>query len=147
MPWVNQELCESCGVCVEECPVGAIRLVDDGPAAIDEASCIRCGRCHDACPHDAVRHDGERIPREVAANLEWVRGLLDHFEEPSERAAFMDRMARFFKKQKKVTEQTLAAIQAAGADPANAISAAVRSLTPPGQAPIDSRHATGQGKS
>ncbi len=131
MPWVKQELCVGCGVCIDECPVGAIRLDGSDVAAIDEAQCIRCGRCHDVCPQDAVRHDGERIPQEVAANLEWVRGLLDHFQEPSERAAFMGRMVRFFNKQKKVTERTLAAIQAAGDDPANGMDAAIRSLSAP----------------
>ena len=129
MPWVNEELCEGCGVCVEECPVGAIHLDGGGAAVIDEAACIRCARCHDVCPHDAVRHDSERIPREVAANLEWVRGLLGHFTAPSERAAFMGRMMRFFSKQKKVTEQTLAAIKAAGDRPLEGINAAIRSLS------------------
>jgi len=131
MPWVNQEMCESCGVCVEECPVGAIRLDSDDVASIDEAACVRCGRCHDVCPHDAVRHDGERIPLDVAANLQWVRGLLDHFEEPSERAAFMDRIGRYFNKQKKVIEQTLAVIAAEGEDPDRKFDAAIRSLLEP----------------
>jgi ferredoxin len=118
-------------VCVAECPVGAIKLGSDDTAAIDEVECIRCGRCHDVCPEEAVRHDGERIPQEVAANLEWVRRLLKHFGEASERAAFIDRMVRFFNKQKKVTEQTLAAIEAAGDDPAHGIDAAIRSLAKP----------------
>ena len=131
MPWVKQELCVGCGVCIDECPVGAIRLDGSDVGALDEAPFIPCGRCHDGCPHDAGRHDGERIPQEVAANLEWVRGLLDHFQEPSERAAFMGRMVRFFNKQKKVTERTLAAIQAAGDDPANGLDAAIRSLSAP----------------
>jgi len=130
MPWVNQEMCSGCGVCVDECPVGAIRLDGSDVAAIDEAECIRCGRCHDVCPQDAVRHDSERIPQEVTANLEWVRGLLDHFQEPSQRTAFIARMVRFFHKQRKVTERTLAAIEAAGDDPAAGIDAAIRSLSP-----------------
>jgi len=128
MPWVNQEMCEGCGVCVEECPVGAIQVDGDAIAAIDEAACVRCGRCHDVCPHDAVRHDGERIPQEVAANLQWVRGLLDHFDEPSERAAFMNRIQRYFSKQKKVIEQTLGVTAAASDDPATELDAAIRSL-------------------
>ena len=131
MPWVNQDLCVGCGVCVPECPVGAIELGSDGTAAIDEAECIRCGRCHDVCPEDAVRHDSERIPQEVAANLQWVRRLLSHFAEPSERAAFMDRVVRFFMKEEKVIEQTLAAVRAAGDDPAKEMDAAIRSLSEP----------------
>jgi ferredoxin len=133
MPWISEELCEGCGACVAECPVGAIHLAGSGTAVLDEAACIRCGRCHDVCPYDAVRHDGERIPQEVAANLQWVRGLLGHFGEPSERTAFMDRMVRFFNKQKKVCERTLAAIEAAAADPAEGIDAAIEALSQPQQ--------------
>ena len=66
MPWIKQDMCTGCSVCVNECPVGAIELTGDGFAEIDEAECIRCGRCHDVCPQEAVRHDGERIPQEVA---------------------------------------------------------------------------------
>lgn len=131
MPWVNEEMCTGCGVCVDECPVGAIRLGASDTAAIDEAECIRCGRCHDVCPQEAVRHDSERIPREVAANLEWVRGLLHHFQEPSERTAFMDRIARFYKKERKVTEQTLAAVESAREDPAGQLGVALRLLLEP----------------
>jgi ferredoxin len=131
MPWVKQDLCVGCGVCVEACPVGAVQMEDGGPAAINEAECIRCGRCHDVCPEGAVRHDSERIPQEVEANLQWVRRLLRHFDGPPERAAFMARMVRFFNKQKKVTEQTLAAIEAAGDDPAAGIDAAVQALSQP----------------
>lgn len=131
MPWVKQDLCVGCGVCVEECPVGAVQLEGGGPAAINEAECIRCGRCHDVCPEDAVRHDSERIPQEIGANLQWVRRLLRHFEEPPERAAFIGRMVRFFNKQKKVTEQTLAAIKAAGDNPARGIDAAIQALSQP----------------
>ena len=129
MPWVNQELCNGCGACVEECPVDAIRLDGDGTAAIDESECIRCGRCHDVCPQEAVRHDGERIPQEVAENLRWVRKLLGHFDRAEDRSAFMERMSRFFEKQKKVSERTLATIAGAGDSPTEHIDAAIRKLS------------------
>jgi len=29
MPWVNEEMCVGCGVCVDDCPVGAITLKED----------------------------------------------------------------------------------------------------------------------
>jgi len=128
MPWIRHEMCTGCSLCVKECPVDAIALNVDGLAELDEAECIRCGRCHDVCPQDAVRHDGERIPQEVAENLRWVRRLLRHFHEPKEQSAFMERMVRFFNKQKKVSERTLAAIADATNDPAVDIDAAIRDL-------------------
>ena len=129
MPWITQETCTGCSLCIKECPVDAIALSAEGLAKIDEAECIRCGRCHDACPQNAVRHDGERIPQEVAANLQWVRRLLGHFHEPTEQSAFMERMTRFFKKQKKVSERTLAVIAEAAGDPGETIDAAIWELS------------------
>jgi len=106
MPWVNEEMCVGCGVCVEECPVEAISMVEE-TACIDDEKCIRCGRCHDACPEEAVRHDGERIPQEIEANLDWTRRLLEHFETAEEKRELIQRMKRYFAKEKKVAEQTI----------------------------------------
>ena len=107
MPWIRTEDCVACGVCVEECPVGAISM--NGQAAvIDEKACIRCGKCHDICPREAVRHDSERIPAEVAANVAWTKDLLRHFESPEDRRGLIDRMKRYLAKERKVAEQSIA---------------------------------------
>jgi ferredoxin len=37
MPWINQEMCTGCQICVDECSVGAI-VMDEGLAMIDESS-------------------------------------------------------------------------------------------------------------
>lgn len=130
MPWVSQDMCTGCGLCVNECPVDAIELQASGLAKIDERVCIRCGKCHDVCPQEAVRHDGERVPQEVADNLRWVQGLLGHYNELQERSALIQRMIRFFQKQKKVSEQTLSALTAAKEeDPTKDIEAAIGKLS------------------
>jgi len=116
MPWVNEDMCVGCGVCVDDCPVGAVTLKGDQKATINEDECIRCGRCHDVCPQEAVRHDGERIPQEVEANVEKTKGLLEHFETLQEQQAFLERMVRYFKKQQKVASLTVDKIIAIKAD-------------------------------
>ncbi len=112
MPWINQDLCTGCCVCIEECPVEAISLNENEKAVIDDDKCIRCGHCHDVCPVDAVRHDSERIPQEVEANIDKVNQLLKHYNDKDEQLAFLERMIRHFKKQKKVADLTMEKITA-----------------------------------
>jgi electron transfer flavoprotein alpha subunit len=50
--------CIGCQICLAECPVGAIDMVD-GAAHIDPELCIGCGKCQDVCPVSAVRFDRE----------------------------------------------------------------------------------------
>jgi ferredoxin len=107
MPWVNQDLCIGCSICVDECPVDAITQQENRKAVINDDLCIRCGKCHDVCPQDAVRHDSERIPQEIEANLTKTRYLLKYFETPQEQYQFCERMIRYFNKEKKVAETTI----------------------------------------
>jgi len=116
MPWINEDMCVGCGVCVDDCPVDAIELKDDQKAFINEDECIRCGRCHDICPQEAVRHDSERIPKEVEANIEKTKGLLKHYNDPSERQQFIERMIRYFKKEQKVAGLTMEKLTALKTD-------------------------------
>jgi formate hydrogenlyase subunit 6/NADH:ubiquinone oxidoreductase subunit I len=107
MPWVNQDMCVGCGICVNECPVDAITQPENDKAVINDGACIRCGKCHDVCLTDAVRHDSERIPDEVAENMEKTKNLLMHYDNPAEQQGFIERMIRFFNKQRKVADLTI----------------------------------------
>jgi ferredoxin len=120
MPWVNEDLCVGCGVCVDDCPVDAITLKEDQKAVINEDKCIRCGRCHNICPQEAVRHDSERIPEQVAANVEKTRILLQYYKSPDDQQSLLERMVRYFKKEEKVAGLTIDKLTAMKADFANA---------------------------
>ena len=116
MPWVKKEMCTGCRLCVDECPAGAIAIVEDF-AQIDDRTCIRCGVCHGVCPNDAVRHDGERVPNAVESNLDWVRGLWSHeyyASEPERRVALRKRLERHFAKKAEVARRTIEALPSAG---------------------------------
>ena len=76
MPWIDEESCNGCGICVDECPVDAISMEGEKAKIIME-NCIRCGVCHDACPQESVRHDSEKIPGEVRANVEMTQRFMD----------------------------------------------------------------------
>jgi len=105
-------MCTGCGTCIDECPVGAISLVGNDGAVIDEQECIRCGTCHDVCPEEAVRHDSERIPQLVEANVQWAVKLMGHFKTDREKAEVLERIVKYFNMQMKVVKKTLERIQA-----------------------------------
>ena len=46
---VNKKYCAACGVCVNSCPFGAIKIINGVIAKIDETSCVGCGKCAKAC--------------------------------------------------------------------------------------------------
>ena len=106
MPWIDENECTGCGLCVEECLVNAISMENE-KAEIDMDKCIRCGKCHDVCPQKAVKHDSEKIPEEVEANVEKTKNFMAHFKTEEEKQTCLSKMIKFFNKEKVVMEKTL----------------------------------------
>ncbi|MGL4252633.1 MAG: nitroreductase family protein [Fusobacteriaceae bacterium] len=53
---VDIEKCVGCNLCVKDCPVGDIGLID-GKAQIKNKNCFKCGHCVAICPMKAVSTD------------------------------------------------------------------------------------------
>ena len=51
LPKLDNSKCDSCGLCVNSCPTGAISL---NPLTIDLAKCTLCGACKLACKNEAI---------------------------------------------------------------------------------------------
>jgi NAD-dependent dihydropyrimidine dehydrogenase PreA subunit len=47
---INQEKCEACGLCLRNCPVGAVNKSETKVFTIVQEKCIKCGACYTACP-------------------------------------------------------------------------------------------------
>ena len=53
-PEVDQLLCTACGTCVDQCPVSALKMIDDFPI-VDTYTCITCFCCQELCPEKAIQ--------------------------------------------------------------------------------------------
>lgn len=50
---IDETRCNGCGLCVEACPTGAIRLVE-GMARVEQGLCRACEACLEVCPRGAI---------------------------------------------------------------------------------------------
>ncbi|WP_407374460.1 4Fe-4S binding protein [Methanobrevibacter sp.] len=53
---VNHDACVNCYLCEENCPTGAIELID-GEVVLDDDKCIRCVECTRHCPVGALKRE------------------------------------------------------------------------------------------
>ncbi len=51
--YINPELCNGCGMCINLCRAGAV----DAAYSVDALACEGCGVCARFCPQDAIRMD------------------------------------------------------------------------------------------
>ena len=49
---IDNDKCTGCGICVDLCPVNAIKIENDKAVVSDE--CVECSACVDECPNEAI---------------------------------------------------------------------------------------------
>lgn len=72
----DQNMCTGCGLCVNTCPVNAIKIeskLNSQNALIDSEKCIKCNRCHSSCPQ--VNTVITKKP------IEWYQGWINNKQE------------------------------------------------------------------
>ena len=84
---IDYTLCNSCGVCMDYCRFGAVRLSNsDGSYSIDDISCDGCRLCQRVCPNGAItmiNNDKSRMYSGSFRNGKMVYGRLAPGEENS----------------------------------------------------------------
>ncbi len=51
---IDDELCTGCGVCIPNCPEGALQVIDGKARLISDIFCDGLGACLGECPEDAI---------------------------------------------------------------------------------------------
>jgi NAD-dependent dihydropyrimidine dehydrogenase PreA subunit len=54
MPQINQTRCDGCGVCIDECPTGALGWHNNKATLAYPEKCIYCATCETICPQNAI---------------------------------------------------------------------------------------------
>lgn len=72
---VDCQKCNGCGICVERCFIGEMKLV--GGAAVVPESCKGCGRCVEVCPRGALRLEMDDMDTLVARMMERIGAVAD----------------------------------------------------------------------
>jgi ferredoxin len=110
MPWIETTRCNGCGMCIEECPVGAIQMQEE-TAVIFMDDCIRCALCHDLCTQEAVMHDSEKFDERIQANIEKTKHNMSacsrYLGKDDEAQKCLQRMIKHFTREKNIAEETI----------------------------------------
>ncbi|MEA1944477.1 MAG: 4Fe-4S binding protein [Euryarchaeota archaeon] len=88
---VISDACDGCGICVAECPYGALVMADaDGKPVLDPLSCNTCGICAAVCPNEAVEianYTREELKAQAEGILDAGMGVIAYIDPAAYAAA------------------------------------------------------------
>src|SRR5471030_2363457 len=65
---LNEEKCIKCGMCVKECPVGVLKMNENGHEEVNAKNCLACGHCVAVCPKEAIDNEKSPLEKQIKAN-------------------------------------------------------------------------------
>jgi len=91
---INEERCDGCGLCIPNCPEGAMQIIDNKARLVSDLFCDGVGACIGYCPKQAItieeREAGEYDEKKVMGNIikqgenvikAHLKHLLDHKQD------------------------------------------------------------------
>jgi NAD-dependent dihydropyrimidine dehydrogenase PreA subunit len=51
---IDEEKCNGCGLCIPDCPEGALQIIDDKARLVSDLLCDGLGACIGTCPQEAI---------------------------------------------------------------------------------------------
>ena len=102
---IDEEKCNGCGLCIPNCPEGAIRIIDEKARLISDLFCDGLGACIGYCPQGAITIEEREAQgydeRKVMANIvkqgkNVIQAHLAHLKEHGE-AGYLKQAIDFLK--------------------------------------------------
>ena len=102
---IDEERCNGCGLCIPNCPEGALQIIDHKARMVSDLFCDGLGACIGHCPEgaisieerDAEPYDERRVMENVVEQGENViRAHLDHLESHGE-TGYLEKALAFLK--------------------------------------------------
>lgn len=87
---IDEEKCDGCGLCIPDCPEGALQIIDGKARLISDLFCDGLGACLGSCPQGAItieeREAEEYNERTVMGNIakqgkNVIKAHLEHLKE------------------------------------------------------------------
>ena len=97
----TRALCAECGLCVEQCPEGALEKSEKGKIIYHPEKCVQCDTCIHICPNDSSPRTAVMTPEEVyervRKQIPFIRGLTVSGGECMLRPDFLEALFRLAK--------------------------------------------------
>jgi ferredoxin len=96
---IDDEKCDGCGLCMPNCPEGALQLIDGKARLISDLFCDGLGACIKHCPLDAITieereaepYDEKKVMKNIIkAGKNTILAHLKHLKEHGETAYFTE---------------------------------------------------------
>lgn len=90
---IDEEKCDGCGLCIPDCPEGALQVIDEKARLISDLFCDGLGACIGSCPRGAISveereaepYDEEKVMENIVRQgPNVIRAHLRHLEEHNE---------------------------------------------------------------
>ena len=102
---IDENKCNGCGLCIPNCPEGALQIIDDKARLISDLFCDGLGACIGECPQGAIRviqreaepYDERKVMENIVKQGEnTIAAHLKHLKDHNE-AELLDEAIKFLK--------------------------------------------------